>query len=392
MKEHLAKELGARYIDELDMTLTDSLAKAGADKINLCIQCGTCSASCPVGTRTALRTRQVIRRAQLGFRDEVFSNKGLWLCTTCSTCTQRCPRDVNPMEVLIGVRSLLVEGGNVPTTVRDALEGVFKYGNPWGISRSKRSEWAKDLRVKQVSEGEKAGLLYFVGCAASYDPRAQEVARALAKNLNVSGTDFSIMGEKESCCGNEIYALGEKGLFGILMEDNLSLFDRYGVTEIITTSPHCFNVFKNRYGSKDLAVQHYTQHLANLMDKGELKLSKKVEKKVTFQDPCYLGKHNNVYDEPRRVIENIPGVEFLELPMSRGRSVCCEGGGGRMWVDVPGQRATENRVKEAVSVGADILAVACPFCLLTFEDAIKTTGNESLIQAMDINELVAKAL
>ncbi len=390
--EHLAKGLEAKNIDELDMRLTDTLAKAGGEKVNLCIQCGTCSASCPVGTRTALRTRQVIRRVQLGFRDEVFSNKGLWLCTTCSTCTQRCPRDVNPMEVLIGVRSLLVETGNVPSTVRDALEGVFKYGNPWGISRNKRTEWAKDLRVKQVSEGEKAGLLYFVGCVASYDPRAQEIAKALVMNLNALGTKFSIMGEKESCCGNEIYGLGEKGLFSILMEDNLNLFDRYGVTEIITTSPHCFNAFKNRYGSKDLTIKHYTQHLANLVDKGELKLSKKVEKKVTFQDPCYLGKHNNVYDEPRRVIENIPGVKFLEIPMSRGRSVCCEGGGGRMWVDVPGQRAAENRVREAISIGADILAVACPFCLLTLEDAVKTTGNEDLIQIMDINELVAKAL
>jgi len=296
------------------------------------------------------------------------------------------------MGVLISVRSLLVEGGQVPRTIMDALEGVYKYGNPWGLSRSKRSEWAKDLKVKYASESEKVELLYFVGCASSYDPRAQEVAKALVTNLNALGVDFSILGDKESCCGNEIYSLGEKGLFEILVKDNLSLFDQYGVNRIITTSPHCFNAFKNRYGKKDLAVQHYTQYFADLIDEEKLKFSNKFEKVVTFQDPCFLGKHNNIYDEPRKMIENIPGVKFLELPMTKGRSVCCEGGGGRMWVDNPGERAAENRVREAINIGAEILAVACPFCLLTFEDAVKTTGNEGRIQVMDINELFAKAL
>jgi len=391
VRRELARDF-VREVQNLDLGFAEAVAKAGAEKVNLCIQCGACSASCPVGTRSALRTRQVIRRVQLGFRNEVLSHKSLWLCTTCSTCTQRCPRDVNPMETLISLRSLLVEEGYVPPTVRDALEAVFKYGNPWGISRNRRSDWAKDLKVKFVSEGEKTRLLYFVGCAASYDPRAQEVAKALATNLHASGTDFAILGEKESCCGNEIYALGEKGLFGILAEENLSLLDHYGVTEMVTTSPHCFNAFKNRYGKKDLAVQHYAQYLADLIDQGRLRFPKKVEKTVTFQDPCYLGKHNDIYDEPRKIIESIPGVRFLELPMSGKRSVCCEGGGGRMWVDVPGERASESRIKEAIAMGVEILAVACPFCLLTFEDAVKTTGNEGRIQVMDLNEIVAKAL
>lgn len=296
------------------------------------------------------------------------------------------------MEALVAVRSLLVEEGKVPRTLMDALEGVYKYGNPWGMSRSKRSEWTKDLKVKCVSEGGKAELLYFVGCESSYDPRAQEVARAMTTNLNTLGIDFSILGNIETCCGNEIYSIGEKGLFDILVEENLKLFDQYGVNRIVTTSPHCFNAFKNRYRRKELAVQHYTQLFADSIDKGKMRFSKRMENVVTFQDPCFLGKHNNIYEEPRRIIENIPGVKFLELSMSRGRSVCCEGGGGRMWVDNPGKRSTENRVKEAIDIGAEILAVACPFCLLTFEDAVKTTGNEGRIQVMDINELVAKTL
>jgi len=381
-------------LDKLDMGFSEAVAKAGGEKVNLCIQCGTCTASCPFGRITQFRIRQLIRRAQLGFREKVLSNKDLWLCTTCYTCTHRCPRDANPMEILIGLRSLSVEEGMIPRTLADALEGVYKYGNPWGISRSKRSEWAKDLKVKQVSEGQKADLLYYVGCAASYDSRAQEVAKAVAKNLNALGVDFSILGDKENCCGNEIYSLGEKGLFEELVGKNLGVFDQYGVTEIVTTSPHCYNAFKNRYGRKDLSVRHYTQYFADLIDNGKLKFSGKAEKAVTFHDPCYLGRHNNLYDEPRKIIENIPGVKFVELRMSRGRSVCCEGGGGRMWYDVTRdwERLTETRVKEALEVGAQIIAVACPFCLLTFDDAIKTTGIEDKIQVKDIMELVSQAL
>ncbi|MFQ6086458.1 MAG: (Fe-S)-binding protein [Candidatus Bathyarchaeia archaeon] len=381
-------------LDELDMKFADAVAEAGGEMINLCFQCGTCSASCPFGRITPFRIRQLIRRVQLGFRDKVLSDKDLWLCTTCYTCAHRCPRDANPLEILIGLRSLVVEEGRVPRTLIDALEGVYKYGNPWGVSRNKRSEWAKDLKVKYVSEGEEAELLYFVGCAPSYDSRAQEVARAMVKNLNTLAIDFSILGNKENCCGNEIYSLGEKGLFEELVDKNLGLFDQHGINKIVTTSPHCYNAFKNRYGRKGLGVQHYTQYFANLVDEGKLRFSGKVEKVATYQDPCFLGRHNNIYEEPRKIIESIPGIRFVELNMSRGRSVCCEGGGGRMWYDVSREweHLAETRVREALDVGAEIIAVACPFCLLTFDDAIKTTGNEDKIQVKDIMELVTEAL
>lgn len=367
---------------------------------NVCMQCGKCTGSCPVFPKSKLNPRRLMLETAYLISPltmhpplNIYEKSEIWDCTTCSTCSYRCPREVEPMDVLIGLRGLLIEQGCVPSTLGDALEGVYKYGNPWGISRSKRSEWAKDLKVKYVSEGKKAELLYFVGCAASYDSRAQEVARALVKNLNTLGTDFSILGNKETCCGNEVYSLGEKGLFDILVEKNLSLLDQYGINRILTTSPHCFNAFKNKYG-KDLAVQHYTQYFADLIDKGKLKFPQRVEKVVTYQDPCFLGKHNDIYDEPRKIIENIPGIKFVELNLSRGRGICCEGGGGRMWYDIPGERGrlAETRVKEAIDVGAEILAVACPFCLLTFDDAVKTTGNEDKIQIMDIMELVAEAL
>ncbi len=365
---------------------------------NVCMQCGECTGSCPVFSKSKLNPRRLMLETAYMISSltmypplNIYEKSEVWDCTTCSTCSSRCPRDVKPMDVLIGLRGLLIEEGRVPSTLGEALEGVYKYGNPWGLSRSKRSDWIQDLKIKYASEDEKTDLLYFVGCAASYDSRAQEVARALAKNLNALGIDFSILGNKETCCGNEVYSLGEKGLFEELAEKNLGLFDRYGVSRIITTSPHCFHAFKNRYG-KELDVQHYTQYFADWIDKGKVKFSGKVEAVVTYQDPCFLGKHNNIYDEPRKILENIPGVKFSELNLSKGRSVCCEGGGGRMWHDIPGERLAEIRVREALDVGAKILAVACPFCLLTFDDAIKTTGTEDSIQIMDIMELLAKAL
>ena len=298
------------------------------------------------------------------------------------------------MDIIVGLRSILVERGEVPPTIIDALENIYKFGNPFGLSRAKRAEWARDLNVRRVSEENKAELLYFVGCVPSYETRAQEVARSIAVTLNRLGIDFSILGEKENCCGNEVYSLGERGLFEILMEENSKLFKQYGVNKIITTSPHCFNALKNRYKLDGIEVQHYTQFFADLIDRSQLKFLKRIDKKVAFHDPCYLGKHNNIFDEPRKILENIPGVKLIELEHSKARSICCEGGGGRMWYDPPGEesRLAEDRIREALEAGADILAVACPFCLLTLEDAAKKTGNYGKIEIKDIMEVIRECL
>ncbi len=376
----------------------EELAAIKKLNFNVCMQCGECTGSCPVFSKSKLNPRRLmletaylVNPLTMSPKLNIYEKNEVWDCTTCSTCSSRCPRDVKPMDVLIGLRSLLIEEGQVPSTLGEALEGVFKYGNPWGLSRGKRADWAQDLTVTRTSEDEKTDLLYFVGCAASYDSRAQEVARALARSLTALEVDFSILGKKETCCGNEVCSLGEQGLFEELVDKNLNLFDRYGVDKIITTSPHCFHAFKNRYG-KNLAVQHYTQYLADRIDDGKVEFLGKFEKVVTYQDPCFLGKHNNIYDEPRKILDSIPGMKFVELDMSRKRSICCEGGGGRMWHDIPGERLAEARIKEALDVGAEILAVACPFCLLTFDDAVKTTGTEDAIQIMDIMEILAKVL
>jgi len=367
-----------------------------AEKYELfgCTQCGKCTSGCPVALRSPLNIRRLVREVMVAKNLEAAEREELWDCTTCQTCTERCPRGLEPHELIIGVRAALIEEGRVPTTVRDALEGVFKHGNPWGRIRSKRSEWATGLGIKDTSQGDKADILYFVCCAASYDPRVQEVAKALAKGFFKAGVNFGILGNEETCCGSEVRRMGEEGLFEMLVEDNLNLFHKYGITQIVTTSPHCYDVFKNKYQDSKIEVRHYTQYVAELIRKGELTFSNEVKKVVTYQDPCYLGKQNNIFDEPRSIISAIPGITFVDFDRSRERGLCCEGGGGRMWVEASdsGERLGEIRIKDAVDMGAEILATACPFCLLTLEDAVKTTGYEGKIEIKDIMELVSEAI
>ncbi len=360
-----------------------------------CFQCGKCTSGCPVSLKSVLNIRRLMREVLLSpDPSKVLQKTELWDCTTCQTCTLRCPRGLKPHELVIAIRSLLVEEGNLPKTVIDALEGVFKHGNPWGRARSKRSEWATGLPIKNISEGEKASLLYFACCATAYDPRIQEMGKALVKVLHTAGVDFGFLGNQETCCGSEARRMGEEGLFGMLVEDNLKLFQSYGITEMVTASPHCYNTFKNEYQNNPIAVRHYTQLVAEIIKGGKLTFSREVPRKVTYHDPCYLGKQNKIFDEPRDIIKAIPGITFIEFDRSRERSLCCEGGGGRMWVEASNseQRLAEIRVKDAVSMGVDVIATACPFCLLNLEDAVKTSGNEGKVVIKDIMELVTDAI
>jgi Fe-S oxidoreductase len=359
-------------------------------KLLECIQCGMCTGSCPVSRKASLNIRKYMREVAVYAEITMHPQNELWSCTTCASCGIRCPKDINPYEFLIDVRSLAVEGGQIAPTLREALESIFKNGNSWGRIRNKRSEWAQDLNIKHISQG--AETLYFVGCTPAYDYRVQEVAKSLVKCLEKAGVNFGTLGNEENCCGNEVYGMGEKGLFEFLVEENTKIFNKYNVKQVITTCPHSYHAFKNRYGQTSFEVHHHTQLLASLIENGKLTFSKRLDGKVIYHDPCFLGKQNGVYDEPRKVIESVPGLELLEFDRSRERSLCCEGGGGRMWIDIPGPSLAEIRVRDAVNSGAEILAVACPFCLLTFEDAVKTTGFEEEIKVMDIAELLALAL
>jgi Fe-S oxidoreductase len=348
-----------------------------------------------VSTNSALNVRKLLNESllqpTLTFSPE---ESELWQCTTCMTCSLRCPKGIKPLDVIVQVRGHLIESGRIQPTMRDALESTFLHGNPWGKPRERRTEWADDLKVKIADPQTKLDLVYYVGCTVAYDPRLQKLARAMVGVLEKAGVKFGLLGDEESCCGNEVRRMGEVGLFEELMENNLKLFDQRGVQRLMTTSPHCFNVFKNEYSGFEGEICHYTQVVWQLLQEKRLRLSKELNWRVTYHDPCFLGKQNDIFDEPRWILEHLPGVEFLELDRSRERSLCCEGGGGRMWIEdvVPQERLAEIRVKDAVDLGAEVLVTACPFCLLTLEDAVKTTDNEEKIRVVDLIELVDAAL
>jgi Fe-S oxidoreductase len=360
-----------------------------------CIQCGKCTGGCPVSAKTTLNIREVIYHlltSENGFKLDGFDE--LWDCTTCNTCTSRCPKEVDPMEVMIGLRSAVVEGGRIPNTVKVALQSVFTQGNPLTFSREDRAAWVGDLPVRFLGDEPGAEFLYFVGCTPSYDPRIQKITRALVQAFGTAGVEFAILGREESCCGSEVRRLGEAGLFEMLVEENMELWKEYGIRQVVTTSPHCYNTLKRDYPQGVMQVMHYTELVAQLLQQGRLALSGSVDARVTYHDPCYLGKHNGIFDAPRSILKRIPGLKFVEMDRSRERSLCCEGGGGRMWLEGTNieERLAHQRVQEAIDTGAEILATACPFCVLTLEDAVKTRGLEDQIRVLDLMELVAAAL
>ena len=380
----------------------ESSEQTFAQKFDLygCYQCGRCTGGCPVSLKSKLNIRRLMIEGILGKNlDRMGERLELWDCTTCKTCTLRCPRGLKPMDLVIGMRGTLVEEGHIPKTIIEAMESAYKHGNPWGKPKNKRTEWIKglpeDLKVKDFSQGDRAEFLYFVGCTASSDPRIQEIAKSFVLGLQQAEVDFGIFGNEEQCCGNEIRRMGEVGLFEELTEKNIRSFESYGIENIITMCPHGFNALKNEYPQGKFNVFHGTQFLAKRLEEGKLSLTQQVKKVVTYHDPCFLGKQNDVFDEPRILLNAIPGLTFKELDRSRQKSLCCEGGGGRMWVESSsdtGQRLAEIRVNDAVELGAEILVTSCPFCVLTLEDAVKTSGHDEHIKVMDVTELLVEAI
>ncbi|NIQ38839.1 MAG: cyclic nucleotide-binding protein [Proteobacteria bacterium] len=366
------------------------------DKYELfgCIQCGKCTGGCPVSLNSPLNIRRLMHEALVREDLEcIYGKEELWACSSCKTCTIRCPRELRPADLIIGMRTALIEEGHIPKTIIDALESAYKYGNPWGAMKNKRSEWAEDLDLKVLSQGGQAANIYFICCTAAYDTRVQNVARSMVTCFRQVGLDFTTLGDEEICCGSEIRRIGEEGLFEMLLEQNRESIKKHNVHSIVTTSPHCYNAFKNDYGEDSLEVRHYTQVLIEAIEKNN-PFARETKQVITYHDPCFLGKQNGIFEEPRNILKAIPGVTFIDFDRSREKSLCCEGGGGRMWVEASdqGPRSAEIRIKDAVEMGANILATACPFCLLTLEDAVKTTGNEEKLRVMDISEILVEAL
>jgi Fe-S oxidoreductase len=363
-------------------------------ELKACIQCGRCSGGCPVSMKSSLNPRRLVYYSLNNMtKDYSAEELGLWECTTCTTCIDRCPKAVRPADLVVEMRSKIIESGRMTTQVQGALESTFLQGNPWGRGREKRMDWAAGLDLPVLAEGAKTDVLLFVCCTSAYDQRCQGSAQAIVKVLRAAGVEFGVIGREETCCSSEQKRMGEAGMFDELAQGNTKMILDRHPKRVVTLSPHCLNAFKKDYPGLDVPVIHYTQLVAELLESKKLKLAKPLEEVVTYHDPCYLGKQNKVFEDPRAALKALAGDRFIELDRSRETSLCCEGGGGRMWVESAGKgRLAETRVTDALDLGATILATACPFCVLTLEDAVKTTNSDAKIRIKDIAELLADAL
>jgi len=320
----------------------------------------------------------------------------MWRCTTCKTCVDNCPRGVDQITAGVALRKLGAEydvyPGNV-APVQTVVANLTSEGNSLGGERDARAEWAKGLPVKTFSEGME--VLYFTGCYLSYDPRMRKVAEATATILNKAGVEFGILGSKESCCGESIRKTGNEDLFKRLAKANIKEFIDHGVKKVVVSSPHCYHSFKNEYPEfmVNFEVVHITQFLFELIEEGKLELTKDYGKKVTYHDPCYLGRHNGVYDEPRNVLGKVPGLEIIEMADTLEDSLCCGGGGGRIWMEtIKGERFSDLRLEQAVGVDADILATSCPYCITHFEESRIALKDSETIEIKDITEIIQEVI
>ena len=347
-----------------------------------CYQCGTCTAVCPLN----VPVRSIMRGAQAGIK-ELAVTDALWQCATCRQCEFSCPRGVDITGVIHSLRGVSYKERKVPQKLEGALWRVYEEGTAWEGRKNERAKWAEGLGVKTA--GPAKHLLY-LDDAASFDPRLQNIARSLVKVFNSAGVDFAVLGEKERSSGDEVYQIGEEGLLEELAQSNIEAFKGVGAEEIITVSPHSSVVFREvypKYGSMP-AVVHYTEFLADIIDKGQLKLTRMSEgDRFAYHDPCYLGRYGGVFEEPRKVLESIPGVKLSEMDDTRTNALCCGGGGGGMFVESEGLRPSHRRVSQAKESGAEVMATACPFCVLNFEDGARTVGSD--LKVRDVAEIVA---
>jgi Fe-S oxidoreductase len=374
--------------------IIELIRSAGGDACKLCYQCGKCDVVCPWNRVRDFSIRRIVREASLGLSEIEFDD--IWRCTTCGTCPAECPRGVKQIEVGVSIRRLASEYGVFPESVkatRTAAGSLAAEGNPLKEDRATRADWAKGLNVPAFAEG--MDVLFYVGCYYSYDPRLQKAAVATAGLLNKAGVSFGILGADENCCGESIRKTGDEEVFRALARKNIKTFIDRGVKKILVSSPHCYETFKNEYPEfmVHFEVVHIAPFLAELVEQGRLTIAGEYSKKVTYHDPCYLGRHNGIYDEPRAILERIPGLELTEMPDHHAKSLCCGGGGGGIWMEVPKEERFANlRMEQARETGAEVLVTSCPYCISNFEESRLTLGLGEVLEVRDITEILGEVV
>jgi Fe-S oxidoreductase len=288
----------------------------------------------------------------------------------------------------------------VPAGVKRVLEGIERAGNPWRLPQRERTAWAEGLDVPVMAEKEEAEVLYWVGCAPSYDERSKRVARAFVQLMQLAGVDFAILGDEETCNGDPARRMGEELLYQSQVQQNIETMKQYRFKRVVTTCPHCFNTIKNEYpqfgggAGVEYEVVHHTQLLDELLKSGKLKPVRSVDQTVVYHDPCYIGRYNDVFEPPREVLQSIPGLKLVEAPeRNRERAMCCGGGGGNVWLEGWGKEQVNYiRLEQLTQNQPQTLAMSCPFCMVMFEDAAKNTGRDETLQRRDIAELLLEAV
>jgi heterodisulfide reductase subunit D len=401
---------------KLDISKLDVLALM---RFDACTRCGECTATCPTGGEAQdvelvtprgkiLRLRELYRR-QYGLRAKVLGPKDIsedelkeltsraYECTICGQCRTVCPAHLDTIEMWENMREFLVANGLAPLPAHESIiKSIENYDNPWMQPRTQRSRWAKriekEVRIKDALK-ERCEVLYFVGCTAAYDPNIRDMAVNTAKVLAKAGVDFGTLGNEEACCGSTLLRTGLLESARKTAKRNIDMFHKAAPSLIVTSCAGCYKTIRQDYpkiGKVGARVVHITEYVLELIDSGRLKFDGRVEGKVTFHDPCHLGRHNKLYDQPRRILESIPGLELVEMERNREEARCCGAGGGvkTAFPDLA-QKISSMRAEDAERTGAEILTTSCPFCYQSLKATIEAKGSK--LRMMDIMELVAAA-
>jgi Fe-S oxidoreductase/nitrate reductase gamma subunit len=387
-----------------------------------CTECGRCSEFCPATftgkplspkeTIHHLKKHLLVKGKLLLEQGDSLDNKAeldkalvgnvclpdeIWSCTTCGNCMEQCPVFIEHTPKYLDMRRYLVlMESSFPPEVHTVLRNWETNSNPWGLAFASRSDWAQGLAVHTLAENPEVEYLFYVGCASSFDERGKRVAAAMVKLLNQAGVNFGILGAEEKCCGETARRLGNEYLFQGMATELTETINAYGVKKIITTCPHGYNCLKNEYPQfgGNWEVYHHTEFLHLLLRHGQLKPLRRLDKRLTFHDSCYLGRYNGLYEEPRGILKSIPGLSMQEMELQRHKSFCCGAGGGRMWMEetLGNHKINEVRTGQALAFELDIIGVACPFCTIMFEDGVKERDQGEAVKVYDIAELLLQAL
>jgi len=385
-----------------------------------CLRCGRCEEACPANYSgmpySPKELVQMLRKTMIGglvtgelkpdaeIMGTVMTEEYPWYCTTCGACIIKCPAFINPVDEVVDLRRYqLLTTGKMPKSVGDTMRNMERQGNPWGMPPENRMAWAEELNVRELAPGESTDVLFFTGCAAAFDDRNKKVARAFVKLMQKAGVDFAVLGFDETCCGETARRMGHEYIFQEFAKQNIETFGKVKFNRIVTACPHCFNTLKNEYPQMggDYEVLHYTELLKELSDGGAWERGSKGDApqppsapapRLAFHDSCYLGRYNDIYAEPRALLDKA-GVNRVEMARHNENSFCCGGGGGGMWLETDANtRINHRRLKDALDAKADVVATACPYCLLMFDDAIRSKGIGEQIKVMDIAEVLAEQM